>query len=44
MNKEPYTRTEIELIQFEAEDVILTSGDPIEVDPGQTGGGVLVDP
>ena len=44
MNKEPYTRTEMEVIRFETEDVIMTSGDPIEQDPGQTGGGVLNDP
>ena len=44
MNKEAYTRTEMEVIRFETEDVIMTSGDPIEEDPGQTGGGVLSDP
>ena len=44
MKKEPYTRTEIEVIRFETEDVIMTSGDLIEENPGQTGGGVLVDP
>ena len=44
MNKEPYIRTEMEVIKFETEDVITTSGDLIEEDPGQSGGGVLVDP
>ena len=44
MKKEPYTRTEMEDIRFETDDVIMTSGDLIEEDPGQSGGGVLVDP
>ena len=38
MNKELYIRAEMEVIKFETEDVILAS-DPIESDPGQTGGG-----
>lgn len=38
MNKEPYTRTQLDITEFQAED-ILTGSDPlIEVDPGQTGG------
>ena len=37
MNKELYIRAEMEVIEFETEDVILAS-DPIESDPGQAGG------
>lgn len=43
MKKEPYAQTEMEVIRFQTEDVIMAS-DLIEEDPGQTGGGVLVDP
>ena len=42
MKKEPYTRTELDVIAFETEDIIMTS--IIEEDPGENGGGVLVDP
>ena len=41
MKKESYIRTELELIEFSTEDVILTS---IESMPEENGGGVLVDP
>ena len=43
MNKELYIRAEMEVIEFETEDVILAS-DPIESDPGQAGGGEINDP
>ncbi len=36
MMKEKYEKTEIEVIEFQAEDVILTSGeDPVPSDPPQ---------
>lgn len=43
MNKEQYVSTELEIITFQTDDVITTSG-LIEVDPKQSGGGELVDP
>lgn len=41
MKKESYIRTELELIKFSTEDMILTS---IESMPAEDGGGELVDP
>lgn len=43
MNKEPYTQLVIDVIEFKMNDVIMYS-DPIEEEPEENGGGVLVDP
>lgn len=43
MNNELYIRTELNIIEFDTEDVIMTSS-LIEEDPGEHGGGVIGDP
>ena len=44
LNKESYIRTKLDITEFQSDD-ILTGSDPlIEVDPGQTGGGVIGNP
>ena len=43
MKKERYTRLQLDITEFDSEDVIATSAD-IEVMPEHNGGGVLDDP
>ena len=44
MDKEKYLRTELDIIHFHTEDVITTSGDPIEESNNEHGGGSMIDP
>ena len=44
LNKESYIRTKLDITEFQSDDILTGSTPLIEVDPGQTGGGVIGEP